>query len=74
MFCDQVLSAPNCVRVEPGARHWSIFSRLLRESAAGSKLVPDAYFAALAIEHGCEWVTLDRDFAKFPGLKWRLLS
>ena len=26
--------------------------------------------AALAIEWGCEWVTMDRDFARFPGLKW----
>ena len=33
-----------------------------------------AWFAALAIEHGCEWVTLDRDFERFPGLRWRLLA
>jgi predicted nucleic acid-binding protein len=29
--------------------------------------------AALAIEHGCEWVTLDRGFAAFPGLSFRNL-
>lgn len=23
------------------------------------------------MEHGCEWVTLDRGFARFPGLRWR---
>ena len=41
--------------------------------AAGVKgnLVPDAYFAALAIEVGGEWITTDRDYARFPGLKWR---
>jgi predicted nucleic acid-binding protein len=33
--------------------------------------VSDAYLAALAIEHGCEWITTDRDFSRFPGLKWR---
>jgi predicted nucleic acid-binding protein len=33
-------------------------------------MVTDAYFAALAIEWGCEWVTLDRDYARFAGLKW----
>jgi predicted nucleic acid-binding protein len=33
--------------------------------------VPDAYLAALAMEHGCEWITTDRGFARFPGLKWR---
>jgi predicted nucleic acid-binding protein len=27
--------------------------------------------AALAIEHGCEFITADRDFAKFAGLRWR---
>jgi predicted nucleic acid-binding protein len=32
--------------------------------------VTDAWFAALAIEWGCEWITLDRDYARFPGLKW----
>jgi predicted nucleic acid-binding protein len=34
-------------------------------------LLPGAYRAALAIEHGCEWVTLDGDFSRFAGLKWR---
>ena len=34
-------------------------------------LVPDAYFAALALESGCEWLTADRGFARFPGLRWR---
>jgi predicted nucleic acid-binding protein len=34
--------------------------------------VTDAWYAALAIEWGCEWVTLDRDYARFPGLRWRV--
>jgi predicted peptidase len=34
-------------------------------------LVTDAYVAALAIEHGCELVTTDSEFARFPGLRWR---
>ena len=33
--------------------------------------VPDVYLAALAIEHDCEWVSTDRGFARFPGLRWR---
>jgi hypothetical protein len=32
--------------------------------------VADAYLAALAIEHGCQWISFDRDFARFPGLNW----
>ena len=27
---------------------------------------------ALAIEWGCEWITLDRDYARFPRLKWQV--
>ncbi len=34
-------------------------------------LVTDAYLAALAIEHGCELITTDSDFARFSGLRWR---
>jgi predicted nucleic acid-binding protein len=34
-------------------------------------LVADAYIAALAIEHGCELITTDGEFARFPGLRWR---
>ena len=70
-FANTVRSQPHCVRISPGARHWAIFSRICREAEAAGNLVPDAYFAALAIEHGCEWITLDRDFARFEGLRWR---
>jgi predicted nucleic acid-binding protein len=31
-------------------------------------IVTDAWFAALAIEWDCEWVTFGRDYARFPGL------
>jgi predicted nucleic acid-binding protein len=30
----------------------------------------DAHLAALAIEHGGALYTNDRDFSRFPGLKW----
>jgi uncharacterized protein len=55
----------------PGPGHWKIFIDLCRRSDARGNLVPDAFHAALAIELGCEWLTLDRGFARFPGLKWR---
>jgi len=69
-FCDYLLGQPNCQVVEPGERHWGIFKRLCTESETREPRVRDAWFAALAIEWGCEWVTMDRDFARFPGLKW----
>ena len=71
-FCDLLMTQPNCVVIRPGAQHWSIFTRLCIEADARGNLVPDAWFAALALESGCEWITLDRDYARFPGLKWRL--
>jgi toxin-antitoxin system PIN domain toxin len=66
-----VRTHPQAVAVAPGPRHWHIFTRLCRDAAATGALVADAYLAALAIESGCEWVTTDGDFARFPGLKWR---
>lgn len=69
-FANVVRSQPHCVPVGPGPRHWEIFSRLYRDAEARGNLIPDAYLAALAIEYGCEWITLDRDFARFGGLRW----
>lgn len=70
-FVDELRAQPNCVLVHPGARQWGIFERLCREVGAKGNLVADAYLAALAIESGCEWVTTDRDYGRFPGLRWR---
>lgn len=70
-FTQDVRDQPNCVVVEPGRRHWDIFTRLCRNAAARGNLVADAYLAALAIESGCEWITTDRDYSRFEGLRWR---
>jgi hypothetical protein len=70
-YASVVRNRPNAVLIGPGARHWGIFTRLCREAGARAKLVPDAFLAALAIEHGCEFISSDRDFARFPGLRWR---
>lgn len=70
-FSKALCEQPNATLVEPGPRHWEIFEDLCRESDATGNLVQDAWFAALAIEWGCEWITLDQDFAVFPGLSWR---
>lgn len=67
-----LLQQPHCAVIHPGPRHWEIFSKLCVEADARGNLVPDAWFAALAIEAGCEWITLDRDYARFKGLHWRL--
>ncbi len=59
------------VAIAPGDRHWDIFSGLCQEVGARGNLIPDAWFAALAIESGSEWITTDRDYARFSGLRWR---
>jgi hypothetical protein len=71
-FCDDLIGQPHAQLVEPGERHWDIFKRLCVETDAAGVRVTDAWFAALAIEWGCEWITFDRDFARFPGLAWRV--
>lgn len=68
-FCEVVRSAPAGVPVNPGLRHWRIFPDLCAAVGARGNLVPDAYLAALAIENGATWVTNDRGFARFPGLR-----
>lgn len=70
-FAGEVRNQPNCVLIAPGPRHWDIFTGLCRTSGVKGNLVPDAYLAALAIETGSEWITTDRDYSRFPGLKWR---
>ena len=70
-FCDALLQPRHCTVVQPGPRHWGIFTNLCRKSRATGNLVQDAWHAALAIESGSEWVTTDRDYARFPGLRWR---
>ena len=70
-FAMEIRSQPNAVPIAPGARHWEIFRSLCEAAGAKGNLIPDAYFAALAIESGSEWITTDRDYSRFPGLKWR---
>ncbi len=70
-FASELRDQSNRVDVSPGARHWSIFTDLCQSSDARGNRVPDAYLAALAIESGSEWITTDRGFGRFPGLRWR---
>ncbi len=70
-FVNTLRDHPNMTIISPGNRHWNIFCDLCRRASAKGNLISDAYHAALAIESGCEWVSTDRDFARFEGLKWR---
>ena len=72
-FCDNLLSQPHCQALEPGEHHWSILKRLCLQTDTRGPITTDAWYAALAIEWGCELVTFDRDYLRFPGLKCTVL-
>jgi toxin-antitoxin system PIN domain toxin len=70
-FADALRLSPAVQSLVPGERHWSIFTDLCRRVRAMGNVVPDAFMAALAIEQGATWVTADRTFGRFPGLRWQ---
>lgn len=65
------LRQPAAGILEPGERHWEILSRMLHDGQSTGPIVMDAVMAAIAVEHGATLCTTDRDFSRFPGLKWR---
>jgi toxin-antitoxin system PIN domain toxin len=70
-FCSALLQQPNATVIVPGDRHWEIFETICQKSESKGNIAQDAWFAALAIEFGCEWITTDRDYSRFDGLTWR---
>ncbi|MBX3745552.1 MAG: type II toxin-antitoxin system VapC family toxin [Verrucomicrobiae bacterium] len=70
-FVEEFRSHSRIHVLNPGPGHWERFIELCRKVDARGNLVPDAYHAALAMEQDCEWISLDRGFARFPGLCWR---
>jgi toxin-antitoxin system PIN domain toxin len=68
-FIDEWLGQPYVELVGPGAAHWPLLKKLLREVGAAGNLTTDAHLAALAIEGGCELASTDHDFRRFAGLR-----
>jgi len=66
------LGAPAAVVAQPTARHPGLLRGLLSDAGTGGNLTTDAHLATLAIEHGAEIVSYDRDFARFRGVRHRL--
>jgi toxin-antitoxin system PIN domain toxin len=66
----QWMELKNVRLLAPGERHWSIFQRMLIEGQVRGPMVTDAQLAALTIEWSGVLYTNDRDFARFPGLRW----
>lgn len=70
-FAQQIRSAANAVCLAPGRNHWDIFLQCVQSVSAQGNDIPDAYHAALALEWDCDWVTTDKGFRRFKGLRVR---
>jgi uncharacterized protein len=67
---DGWLAQPAVTVVHPGRRHAAVLRELIAAVGTAGNLVTDAHLAALAVEHGAELCSCDRDFARFPGVRW----
>ena len=67
---DQWLAMPNVRTLAPTERHWALFREMLTKGDIRGARTTDAQLAALTIEYGGVLHTTDRDFARFPGLRW----
>lgn len=70
-FAEQIRSAGNAVCLAPGRGHWDLFLKCAQAISAQGNDIPDAYHAALALEWDCDWVTTDKGFRRFKGLRVR---
>jgi toxin-antitoxin system PIN domain toxin len=64
------LQQPSVRILIPGDGHWPILKRMILEGGSSGSLITEAQLAALTIEYGGVLYTADRDFARFPGLRW----
>lgn len=51
-------------------RNWPLFAKTLVEGQATGNLVMDAHVAAMAVSCGATVASTDRDFTRFPGLRF----
>jgi uncharacterized protein len=64
------LDQPGVELLAPGEGHWPILRRTFADGQARGALVTDAQLAALTTECGGTLYSTDRDFARFPGLRF----
>lgn len=67
---DRWLEQPNVRLLAEGEDHWPLFRQMMVEGQASGALVSDAHLVALTLEYGGMLQTTDRDFARFPSLRW----
>ena len=69
-FVDSLLASPAVSILDPGPRHWGLFSRLVLDYRPSSVDMTDVYLAAAALEVNATWVSFDRGFSRFKELRW----
>lgn len=67
---DEWLEQFNVQVLSPGDEHWILLRRMIVEGQASGALISDAQLATLTMEYGGQLHTTNRDFARFPGLRW----
>ncbi len=67
---DEWIGQPNVRLLAPGDAHWPTLREMIIGGQIRGPLMTDAQLAATTIEHGGVLHTTDRDFARFPGLRW----
>ena len=70
-FARTLQTHPRALFLGPGQRHWNLVEAICLRTGTIGPMVSDVYLAAIAIENGCELITFDRDYARFPALTWR---
>lgn len=65
------LARPNVTTPVPTDRHAALYGQMLRDGKAAGNHSTDAHLAALAVEWGLVLVSADRDFGRFPGVRWQ---
>lgn len=70
-MADSLLDAPAAMLLRPGSRHWQAFRGLADAAEVGGNDLADAYLGAYAVENNAGWLSADRGFARFRGLRWR---
>lgn len=69
---ESLFDSPSLVLLGEGPAHPTHLRRVMQTGRPTANLVHDAHIAALAFEHGVsEFWTVDRDFARFRGLRVR---
>ncbi len=70
-YVEEWLAQPAAAVLHPTPRHLAVLRGLLEPLGTAGNLTTDAHLAALAVQHGADLVSFDRDFGRFPGLRWR---